>query len=31
MIEFRTNYHALDSAECMALAVKAWNEAPRVA
>lgn len=31
LIEFRTNYHALDSAECMALATEAWNEAPRAA
>lgn len=29
MIEFGTNYHRLDSDECMALAVKAWNNAPR--
>ena len=28
-IEFRTQYDALDSAECMKLAVSAWNEAPR--
>ena len=28
-IEFRTQYNALDSAECMALAIEAWNEAPR--
>ena len=28
-IEFRTEYNALDSAECMVLAIEAWNEAPR--
>ena len=28
-IEFRTQYHPLDSNECMALALEAWNEAPR--
>lgn len=30
-VEFRTNYFALDSEKCMALAVEAWNEAPRAA
>jgi len=30
-IEFRTMYHDLDSNECMALALDAWNEAPRQA
>jgi len=30
-VEFRTQYYALDSAECMALAIEAWNEAPRAA
>jgi hypothetical protein len=29
MIEFRTNYKPLDSAECIALAESAWNDAPR--
>lgn len=28
-IEFRTEYNALDSKECMKLATGAWNEAPR--
>lgn len=28
-IEFRTGYHSYDSDECMALAIAAWNEAPR--
>ena len=28
-IEFRANYKPLESAECMALAVTAWNAAPR--
>lgn len=28
-IEFRTMYHSLDSTECVDLAFKAWNEAPR--
>ena len=28
-IEFRTQYAALGSSECMNLAVEAWNEAPR--
>ena len=28
-IEFRTMYNAIDSAECMKLAIEAWNEAPR--
>lgn len=27
-IEFRTQYKALDSEECMVLATKAWNKAP---
>ena len=31
MIEFRTNYAALDSEECKRLAREAWNEAPRAA
>ena len=31
MIEFRTNYTALDSDECKRLAVEAWNSAPRAA
>lgn len=31
MIEFRTSYHALDSAECKRLAILAWNHAPRAA
>ena len=30
-IEFRTTYKALDSAECMRLAIEAWNESPRAA
>lgn len=29
IIEFRTDYHDTDSAECKALAVEAWNKAPR--
>ena len=29
MIEFRTNYKEFDSDECQALAVAAWNGAPR--
>lgn len=29
MIEFRTNYKPLNSDECMALAIEAWNNAPR--
>ena len=29
MIEFRTSYYALDSDECIKLAIEAWNEAPR--
>ena len=28
-IEFRTDYNYLHSGECMELAIKAWNEAPR--
>lgn len=28
-IEFRTDYHEIDSEECMRLAVEAWNAAPR--
>ena len=31
LIEFRTNYEALDSAECKFLAREAWNAAPRAA
>jgi len=31
MIEFRTNYEALDSVECKRLAIEAWNSAPRAA
>ena len=31
MIEFRANYHADDSPECMERAVEAWNAAPRMA
>ncbi len=31
MIEFRTNYEPLDSAECKWLAIQAWNSAPRAA
>ena len=31
MIEFRANYHADDSLECMELAIEAWNRAPRMA
>ena len=31
MIEFRTNYAALDSDECKRLARDAWNSAPRAA
>lgn len=30
-VEFRTQYSALDSAECMTLAIEAWNRAPRAA
>ena len=29
MIEFRTNYLDFDSIDCMDLAIKAWNNAPR--
>jgi len=29
LIEFRTNYHPADTEECLALAVEAWNNAPR--
>ena len=29
MIEFRTSYRALDSDECMADAIQAWNETER--
>lgn len=29
MIEFRANYKPIESDECMALAVAAWNESPR--
>jgi hypothetical protein len=29
MIEFRTRYNAIDSDECMKLAVEAWNDAKR--
>jgi len=29
MIEFRTQYNGLTTPECMSLAIKAWNEAPR--
>ena len=29
MIEFRTNYHDLDTDECMDLAIDAWNGAAR--
>ena len=28
-LEFRTDYRELDSPECLALAVAAWNGAPR--
>ena len=28
-VEFRTQYNPFDSAECMELAIEAWNEAPR--
>ena len=28
-VEFRTRNHALDSAECYAIACEAWNDAPR--
>lgn len=28
-IEFRTDYHDADSPECMELAIRAWNDAPR--
>lgn len=28
-IEFRTEYNSLESYECMELAIKAWNAAPR--
>lgn len=28
-IEFRTNYHDIESDECMKLAMQAWNLAPR--
>lgn len=29
LLEFRTGYKKLDSPECMELAIKKWNEAPR--
>lgn len=29
LVEFRTNYAALDSDECMRLAMESWNRAPR--
>lgn len=29
MVEFKSNYHDHDSAECIALAISAWNDAPR--
>jgi len=29
MVEFRTGYHELDTAECRALALAEWNAAPR--
>lgn len=28
-LEFRTNYHPLDSEECMKLAIEGWNSSPR--
>ena len=28
-VEFRTNYHDLDSPACMELAIKAWDNTPR--
>jgi len=28
-IEFRTDFYEVDSEECMVLATKAWNDAPR--
>ncbi len=28
-VEFRTQYHAIDTEECMELAKEAWNAAPR--
>ena len=28
-IEFRAEYKAIDSDECMVLAIEAWNDAPR--
>lgn len=31
MIAFHTNYEKLTSERCMALAIAAWNEAPRAA
>ena len=31
MIEFRSDYHQQDSAECMERAIDAWNRAPRMA
>lgn len=31
MIEFRANYKPIESDECMALAVAAWNASPRAA
>lgn len=30
-VEFRTQYKPADSPECYALAVQAWNDAPRAA
>ena len=29
-IEFKTEFNELESSECMLLAVRAWNEAPRI-
>lgn len=29
-IEFRTQYHDLESDECMRLAINAWNNTPRI-
>jgi len=31
MVEFRANYHADNSPECLDLAIDAWNGAPRMA
>jgi len=29
MLEFRTNYHGIETSECMELAIECWNETKR--